>query len=93
MTLKGVLRYLLFGTDEMFLPKSWLRNKDRIGNYVGYTRRQHQQGAVVTTPDQMQQRAVLEQRAAASRAFWAAVAAKQAKPKAAERQLRIVAKG
>ncbi len=43
----GWIDYLLHGSDELYLPHSWLVNTARIGNYVGYTRRQHEQGSVV----------------------------------------------
>ncbi len=40
-------RWMLRGSDVQYLGTRWLQDKARMGNYVGYTRRQCQQGAVV----------------------------------------------
>jgi hypothetical protein len=40
-------RWLLYGSEELVMPKEWLTNQERMRAYVGYTRRQHEQGSVV----------------------------------------------
>lgn len=50
----SLLRFLLHGSDELVMPKSWLENRERLRAYEGYTRRQLQQGAVVRAPDEVQ---------------------------------------
>lgn len=65
--LKALWLYLLFGPDELVLPKSWLKDRDRLRAYTGYTKRQLQQGCVVSDVAAMRQRA-----------FWEAWEAKQA---------------
>jgi hypothetical protein len=64
--LHRVWRYLLYGSEELILPKSWLANRDRLRAYEGYTRRQHQQGSIVAGVAEMRRRA-----------FWQAMEAKQ----------------
>ena len=59
-------RYLLRGSDELYLPSSWLRDKARLGNYVGYTRRQLEQGSVTKNSQWFK-----------DQAFWQAVEAKR----------------
>lgn len=66
MVFKRILRFIVFGSDELVLPKTWLANTDRLAQYEAYTKRQWWQGSV--TKD-----------VAATRrdAFWAAIAAKR----------------
>jgi hypothetical protein len=40
-------RYLLYGSDELVMPQSWLADTTRLRVYVGYTYRQLQQGSIV----------------------------------------------
>lgn len=62
-------RYLLFGSDELVMPKTWLES-GKVREATAYTMRQLQQGSVVSDVAAMRRRA-----------FWQAVEAKQAEPK------------
>lgn len=57
-------RWLLDGADENTMPDTWMR--ERLPEYVAYTRQQLDQGRVVTDSKEM-----------GYRAFWEAVAAKR----------------
>jgi len=61
-------RYLLQGSDELYLPKDWLEGP-RVREYTRYTMRQLQQGAVISDVATMRRRA-----------FWEAQAAKKHQP-------------
>jgi hypothetical protein len=57
-------RWLLDGSDEQTMPDAWMR--DRLPEYLAYTRTQLDQGRVVTDSAEMRRRAFwkrLEQQA------------------------------
>ena len=60
----GWLDYLLNGSNEMTLPKSWLENRERLRAYDHYTRRQRFQGSIAADVDEMRRRAFWEAHAA-----------------------------
>lgn len=68
MTLLRVLRWLLHGSDEMFMPRTWMENHKRLRAYEGYTRRQLEQGSVVSDVAAMRRRE-----------FWRVVAMRSAR--------------
>ncbi len=61
-----IWRYLLRGSDELYLPKAWLSNTARLRSYTAYTMRQLQQGSIVK-----------DVAAKRREAFWQAIAAKR----------------
>lgn len=64
--LQLLLRFLVFGSDKLRLPASWLADVDRLAAYEAYTKRQRWQGVVVADVAEMRRRA-----------FWVAIAAKR----------------
>lgn len=58
------LRYLLHGSDELTMPDTWMQNRERLRAYENYTRRQLQQGAVVSDVETMARRDFWEHHAA-----------------------------
>ena len=70
------LRYLLHGSNDLWMPRTWLADTDRLALYEAYTKRQHWQGRVVADTNETRRKA-----------FWRAVAAKR-QPSAVIRQFR-----
>ena len=60
------VNWLLYGNQDLYLPQSWLSNKSRMRQYVGYTMRQLQQGSVTKDSEWFRRQA-----------FWQAVEAKR----------------
>ena len=50
----GWLDWLLNGSDDLTMPKTWLANHDRLRAYAHYTRRQRFQGVIMRTPEELQ---------------------------------------
>lgn len=69
MSMKAFWRYLLSGSEEMVLSKTW-RESPLIRQHVAYTMRQLQQGCVVKDVAAMRREA-----------FWQAIEAKREQPK------------
>ena len=60
------LDWLLNGSDDLTMPKTWLADHDRLRAYSHYTRRQRFQGSITADVAEMRRRV-----------FWEAVAAKR----------------
>lgn len=63
--IQRLIDWLMNGSDELVMSKSWLANRDRLRLYDHYTKRQRFQGAITADVDEMRRRD-----------FWEAVAAK-----------------
>lgn len=72
-----IWRYLLHGSDEMVMSKSWLADTERLARYDAYTRHQRDQGAIVSTPAQMAHAEAVAWRQ--RQAFWADIEARRAR--------------
>ena len=72
-------RYLLRGSDDLTLPKSWLADTHRLRLYESWTKRQLDQGTVVSDVAAMRRAA-----------FWRAIEAqRQASETVGDRLLRF----
>lgn len=67
--LQTIVRYVVFGSDDLVLPKDWLADGDRMAQYEAFTTRQLQQGSVTKDVAAMRRDA-----------FWEAIAAKRQQP-------------
>ncbi len=69
--LRRLLAWVLRGSDELIMPATWLADLDGLRPHEEYTRRQLNQGSVVSDVAAMRRRA-----------FWKAVEAKAAAARA-----------
>ena len=73
----------------MYLSRTWLKDSARMGNYVGYTRRQLQQGSVIKGVETIKAERDAAHDEALRMLFWEQLEA-QARIQEQSRQLKVV---
>ena len=70
MSLRTLLRWLAYGSDEQYLPPSWLANTARLQGYVQWTELQRESARIVK-----------DTQATARERFWQQVEAQRVAPR------------